>query len=62
MREHESLGDRAGALAAVRRRGYFGRWPQYLAVELEGESQLAAAMGDARGAGMARARLARLRQ
>jgi hypothetical protein len=60
-RLHEALGDRPGALAAVRRRGYFGRWPQYLAPHLATEARLAAAVGDTAGARMVRWRLGLLR-
>ncbi len=38
------------ALAAVRRRGFFGRWPYYLATQLSEEARYALAVGDTTGA------------
>jgi tetratricopeptide (TPR) repeat protein len=49
-RLREAQGDRAGALAALRRRSYFQRWPQYLATYLREEGRLAALAGDTSGA------------
>jgi DNA-binding SARP family transcriptional activator/TolB-like protein len=48
-RLHASDGDTTRALRAVRRRGWFGRWPHYRAAHLELEVRLAAATGDERG-------------
>lgn len=38
------------ALAVVRRRGFFGRWPYYLATQLSEEARYALAVGDTTGA------------
>ena len=46
----EAAGDRAGALAALRRRPYFIGWQPFLAASLRDEGRLAAALGDVRGA------------
>jgi hypothetical protein len=46
----EASGDRAGALAALRRRPYFIGWQPFLAASLREEGRLAAALGDVRGA------------
>jgi hypothetical protein len=46
----EATGDRAGALAALRRRPYFIGWQPFLASSLRYEGQLASAVGDRDGA------------
>ena len=46
----ETAGDRAGALAALRRRPYFIGWQPFLAASLRTEGRLAAALGDRIGA------------
>jgi hypothetical protein len=46
----EGAGMEREALAAVRRRGWFGRWPRYLAEGLREEGRLALAAGDTAGA------------
>ena len=46
----EAAGDRAGALAALRRRPYFIGWQPFLAASLRDEGRLAAALGDVRAA------------
>jgi hypothetical protein len=46
----EATGDRAGALAALRRRPYFIGWQPFLAASLRAEGRLAAALGDRAGA------------
>jgi tetratricopeptide (TPR) repeat protein len=46
----EASGDRAGALAALRRRPYFIGWQPFLAASLRDEGRLAAALGDLPGA------------
>ena len=46
----EATGDRAGALAAVRRRPYFIGWQPFLASSLRYEGRLAASVGDRDGA------------
>jgi tetratricopeptide (TPR) repeat protein len=46
----EASGDRAGALAAVRRRPYFIGWQPFLAASLRAEVRLALEVGDLRGA------------
>jgi hypothetical protein len=48
-RLYASAGDTTQALRAVRRRGWFGRWPHYWAAHLEFEERLAAATGDGTG-------------
>jgi tetratricopeptide (TPR) repeat protein len=49
-RLHEARGDRAGALAAVRRRGYSWLMTRYLSTSLREEGRLAALTGDRAGA------------
>jgi hypothetical protein len=46
----EESGDRAAALAAIRRRPYFIGWQPFLAASLRHEGRLAAALGDRAGA------------
>jgi DNA-binding SARP family transcriptional activator len=48
-RAHLVAGDSLRALAAVRRRAYFGRWPYYLSPELTLDAQLSLALGDTVG-------------
>jgi len=55
-RLHEGTGDRARALAAIRRRPYMSDWPRYLAVMLHEEARLARQAGDSAGARAATAR------
>ncbi len=55
-RMHEATGDRARALAAIRRRAYMSDWPRYLAVMLREEARLARQTGDSAGARAATAR------
>jgi tetratricopeptide (TPR) repeat protein len=61
-RLYEAAGDRPAALAAVRRRGYFGRWPQQLRAHLDMEARLATSLGDRGGAREATARLRALQR
>ena len=49
-RLHEARGDRAGALAAVRRRGYSWLMTRYLSSDFREEGRLAALTGDRAGA------------
>ena len=49
-RLHEARGDRAGALAAVRRRGYSWLMTRYLSSSFREEGRLAALTGDRAGA------------
>jgi hypothetical protein len=49
----ETMGDRAGALAALRHRPYFIGWQPFLAASLRAEGRLAAALGDRSGAVLA---------
>lgn len=46
----EAAGDRAGALAAIRRRPYFIGWQPFMATSLRHEGRLAATLGDPAGA------------
>ena len=46
----EASGDRAAALAAIRRRPYFIGWQPFLAASLREEGRLAALAGDRAGA------------
>jgi serine/threonine-protein kinase len=46
----EASGDRAGALAAIRRRPYFIGWQPFLAASLREEGRLASLVGDRAGA------------
>ena len=55
-RLHERTGDRARALAALRRRAYMSDWPRYLAVMLREEARLGRQVGDSAGSRTATAR------
>jgi DNA-binding SARP family transcriptional activator/TolB-like protein len=48
-RLHERAGDRARALAAIRRRSYMSDWPRYRAAMLREEGRLARQVGDSAG-------------
>jgi TolB-like protein len=52
-RLYESLGQPDKGLIAVRRRGYFNRWPHYQAETLQMEMKLALAVRDTTGAALA---------